>query len=73
MAFGSQLFDDSGTKVALRRKVEGVGVGNNRVVSLLLALVVGNAAVKVASIIVVDGVAIHFRTLLVDIKWRRTC
>ena len=58
--FGSQLGDYGGADASLWREIEGVGVGNNGVVSLLLALVFGNAAVKVASIIVVDGVTIHF-------------
>ena len=42
-------------------------------ISLLPALVVGNASVKVAAIIMVDGVALNLGKFLVNIEWRSGC
>ena len=55
---GGQLSDDCGTYAALWREVEGVGVCNDRVILLLPALVVSNAAIKMAAVIVADGITI---------------
>ena len=51
-------------------------VGNNGVILRLPALVVSNAAIKVAAAIVVDGVAVDFGEESVDIWWKcgwRSC
>ena len=66
---GGQLGDDSSSDAALRREVKGVGVCNDRVMSLLSALVISNAVVDMAAIIVVDGVAIYLSEETVNIGW----
>ena len=47
----------------------GVGVGHEGVISLLPALIVCDAAIKVAAIIATDGVAKDFSELLVNAWW----
>ena len=69
--FGCQLGDYGGADASLRREIEGVGVCDDGVVSSLPALVVGNAAVEVASVIAMDGVTEDFGEFLVDARWKR--
>ena len=69
--FGSQLGDYGVSDASLRREVEGVGVCEDGVLTSLPALVVGNAAVEVATVIAMDGVTEDIGKLLVDAWWKR--